>query len=467
MKASLKDIFKTAAAALAMLSASLLYSSCGKDREFEIEDNRTLPVERNGSRKETAETRRVLLFYEAGFNNLANYLYEDIEKELAAGWLPGNGRNENVVLVYSKLAMSDDGETKRFSDYSPRKSYLRRIYADPTTDGIIADTIMVFDESRIASSPETMREVLEAARKVFPAKGYGMIFSSHGSGWLPQDYYYSPSDYERSHRGEAQSVKPSSIDIPRAPVPQIRLEDDPFFLQTRSIGRDESTQGGTPPGKEMTTAEFAAGIPYKLDFIFFDMCLSAGAEVFYALKDKAGLVGASCAEVLAEGMFNYDKLTGFLLEGREPDYIGLFQDSFDKYNSQSAELYRSSTVTLVRTDGMERLGEVCKDLFEKYSYGLDHLNYRNVQGFYRQERHYFFDLEDALRQSGASEEDLAMLEDALAGCIMFKAATPNFLSTFRIKFHCGMTIYLPCAGTYLLDKNYLKEAWNIRTGLVK
>ena len=81
--------------------------------------------------------------------------------------------------------------------------------------------------------------------------------------------------------------------------------------------------------------------------------------------------------------------------------------------------------------------------------------------------HWYFDLKDVLEKAGASEEDLAALQEALDGCIVYKAATPRLLGTIDIRAFSGLTVYLPAFGTEFLD-NYYKEnvSWNDATSLV-
>ena len=138
---------------------------------------------------------------------------------------------------------------------------------------------------------------------------------------------------------------------------------------TRSIGIEEAPSDGCFERKEMSTAEFASGIPFHLDYILFDMCFSAGIEVFYALKDKADYIGGSAAEVLAAGMFDYTKITDYLFKTPEADLEGLFKAGFQMYMDQSG-VSQSSTVMLARTSGLDALAATCRRLFEKA--GLDY-----------------------------------------------------------------------------------------------
>lgn len=436
----LKIIAGTAATALFMIAAA----GCCKNNLDE-------PIKEN---------RKVLLFYECGFNNLGDYLKSNMEspnRGLPSGYIPEKG--EDVLLVYSRIA--ENGHT-------PVNSYLRRIYK--TSKGkVISDTLKVFGKETIAASPSTLSAVLTLVKEKFPAKGYGMVVSSHGSGWLPAGYYYSPSRFEDDHKGEVgtsrQGIAAQSVGHPRLPVPEGDLPDtDPFYGMTRSIGQDYIKNSYY--GHEMSVSEFVDAIPYHLDYILFDMCYTAGVEMAYALKDKADYLGLSPAEVLGDGMFNYTKITSFLLNRETPDLEGLFKDSFEMYDKQSG-LYRSSTVNLVRTSGLDNLASVCSRMINEYSDALADAPVDDIQGYYRQGRHYFYDLVDIFEKCGASKADLEDLDKAVDGCVIYKNSTGQFLEDYDIKAYSGFSMYLPCAGTPLLDLYYRKEVWNNATRLVK
>ena len=83
--------------------------------------------------------------------------------------------------------------------------------------------------------------------------------------------------------------------------------------------------------------------------------------------------------------------------------------------------------------------------------------------------HWFYDLEDILVKAGISSAEHSSLSSALNSCILYKAATEEFLKSyggFAIDTFCGMTMYLPCNGSTLLDNKYKALAWNKATGLV-
>jgi len=435
----------------AITAAAMMAFSCGKDENFEIGD--TPGASSNtGKRESLVETRNVLVLYEAGHNSLASYLDDDVNVELLNGELPKGGRMDDVLLVYSKLGSK--------SDYIP--SYLKRIYMD-SNERIVVDTLVTYDKSMNSASTECLRTVLKDVRNMFPAKGYGLLFSSHGSGWLPEGYYENPSKYESEHKSTSSISTMSDRIVRKEGIPSGDMSvDDPYRDMVRSIGQDN--MGGTK--KEMTIEEFANGIPYHLDYILFDMCFSGGVEVVYGLKDKADYIAISPAEVLADGMFNYSTLTGYLLARDGYNLSGLIEDSFERYNGKSGD-YRSSTVGLVKTDGLDDLAAVCKTLIDKYRTSINNAPTSKIQGYFRYNRHYFYDLKDIFEKCGASSADLAALDAALDKCFIYKAATPSFLGAFNITNYSGLSMYLPCAGTQLLDNLYLKEDWNNAVGLVR
>lgn len=414
---------------------------------------------KNNADEPVNENRKVLLFYECAFNNIGSYMKKNIAS-LENGYIPG--KNGDVILVYARYSKTDDS-------YTPTKSHLWRVYKN-AKGRIVSDTLKVFDESTIASSPSTLREVLSFAKENFPAKGYGMVFSSHGSGWLPAGYYTNPTKFENEHKSETgkqgQGVHPAALaDLSRLPVPESDLKDiDPYYGMTRSIGQDFIR--GSYYGHEMTVREFSDAIPYHLDYLLFDMCFIGSVEVAYGLKDKADYLGLSPTEVLGYGMYDYTKIGAFLLDRKNPDLEGLFKDAYEMYDKQSG-VYRSATVNLIRTDGLENLANVCKKLVSSHSEDLKKAPTSDIQGYFRSNRHYFYDLADIFDKCGATEAEMKELNDAIDRCVVYRKATKMFLNTFAIDNYSGFSMYLPCAGTPLLDSYYKKEAWNDAVGLVK
>ena len=170
--------------------------------------------------------------------------------------------------------------------------------------------------------------------------------------------------------------------------------------------------------EEIEIKDLAAAIPYKLDYILFDACLMATVEVAWELRNVCSYLAVSPCEIPAAG-FNYKTLAGHLLQPEVPD-----------------------------------LKAVCMDYFAAYEN----------------------DSKDMLREAGASDEDLALLQDALDQALVYEAHTARFIDV-KLDRCCGLASYLPAYpnykkdswhGTEFLDSFYKSNlSWNDATGLVE
>lgn len=395
-----------------LLAAAFCVAGCFKDPNFESISGESGSVS-PASRVETEETRHVLLMVSAGYNSLSSYLTDDLD-DLASGTLPLSNRQADVLLVLSRLPQN------RLS--STNAPVLYRMYAGKSGE-VVRDTLRTWGTSTPLCTPDLLNETLTFIKDEFPAKGYGMVLSSHASGWIPQI--------------EAKS-------------------------ETKTVGQDK--QGSQSYEIEMD--QFAAAIPMKLDYILFDACFMACVEVAWELREKADIVGFSPAEVLAEG-FVYKTLTQRLLQ-KTPDPVAVCRDYFEQYDPVSG----SATITVVDTRKMDRLATVCKQFFQKYREGIYSLDWNDVQYYFRPGYAYaadvkhLFDIQDILVQAGISAEDKAGFDAALKECLLYEAHTPQFLSV-PLTRACGLSMYLPTSGTYELTSYYAGHvAWNNATELI-
>lgn len=429
--------------------------SCSPEWMDEMDPGTSAPDHQGsliGDRDISEDTRKVLILYSAGFNSLCSYLTEDIT-DLCDGWTPRQRRAEDVILVYSHLPVSR-------GQYNTRTNpVLFRLYSK--SDGtVIRDTLMTYEPETISASAGQLHDVLSYVKEEFPAKSYGLLFSSHATGYLPSGFYSSPDNYiftENIMRtsGTGRAGQPS-------PVPYVEPYNDPSLPAVKSIG--QSVDGSL--SYEMDIRDFAEAIPMKLDYILFDACLMGGIEVAYELVGKCDKIGFSQTEVLAEG-FNYKTLASHLLGNKLlSDPYSVCEDYFIQYDIQEG-VYRSATISLVDCNRLQPLAGLCRTLFDKYSKGLDSIHSGNVQRFYRSSHHWFYDLESILVNAGISDEDLNKLHNALDGCILYKGATPSFMGEFQIKTFCGFSMYLPKNGNAELSKYYRTLKWNQDTGLVR
>lgn len=410
----------------------------------------------NPSRNEMPEKRNVLLLYSAGFNSISNFLKEDIQ-DLQKGWAPGSGRNANILLIYSHLP-------EKQGNYStPTSPTLTRVWID-TQGKMITDTLVRYPAETHSATKEQLHNVLDYIRTEFPARSYGMIFSSHATGYLPAGYYTRPYNYVFQEKEDMMFREGFSRRISQ-PVPYFEPEHDPSLPAVKSIGQDQVGTSGRYVSYEIELDDFAKALPMQMEYILFDACLMGGVEVAYELKDKCRYVGFSQTEVLAEG-FDYKSLTNHLLGSETPNPQAVCEDFFRQYDVQTG-VNRSATISLVDCTKMEPLAEICHEMFTKYASALSSLNPANVQQYFRGEYHWFYDLQDIVAKIGATEEEMQQLQQALDGCVRYKATTPKFMNAFTIKTYSGFSMYLPKNGSWELDKYYRTLKWNKATSLVK
>ena len=430
--------------------ALALLAGCTKGGEF---DKNVPPSARYipESRADDGERRNVAILYSAGFNSLSNYLKEDIE-ELKSGYIPSGGRTDNVLLVFSKLPRLSGSYDEQTSPV------LFRLYKD-ARGSVVSDTLKVWPVGTRAVDAAVVTDVLNYVRQTFPANGYGIIFSSHATGWMPEGYYSNPFDFEEG--------EDDFWGAPRRSFRYCEIHSEDGLPEVKSVGQEYAN--GKTESHEINIQDFAEAIPFKLDYLIFDACLMGGVEVAYALKDKASLVAFSQTEILAQGIAY--KLAGeCLLKPAVPMVKTVCSDYFEQYEKQTGS-YRSATISLINTDAMDALAEVCATLFEKYRSEIASLKFKQVQCFGRNvsgwDRHWFFDLRDVIVKAGASDEDLASLDAVLSEAVVYCAYTPLFLS-IRINTDCGLSMYLPVAGSNYLNEFYKSSiAWNDATALVK
>ena len=392
------------------------------------------------------EMEHVAILYSAGFNSLSQDLNTNI-RELTKGYIPSKNSSKALVVAVKSTEGSYALQTSPYIIWIYRQS-----------GKVVMDTIQAFPRGTIIAEAETMHTILESIDRRFHAKSYGMIYSSHGTGWLPSGYYNHPSLYENGG-GPSFSGRHSGRS-PQLVIPYVEPEQEPGLPGVKSLGQDVT--GGGSTSAEMEIQDFASAIPMKLDYLLIDACLMGGVETAYALRKTVGLIGFSPAEILQYG-FDYTTMGGHLLKG-SPDVRAVCNDYFKRYDNMNGAS-RSATISLIDCTALDGLAATCRSLFAKYD--MHDVVYTNVQGYFRRNKRYFFDLYDMVREAGATEAELAELQAALDKCVIYKDTTPSFLGEFSIDTYSGLSSYLPAAGTAFLDSYYKELEWNTATGLVK
>lgn len=427
--------------------------SCSKDHsDFTISPgNSTEQV--NTPRVPDKIYRNIFIVYSMGFNNISSYLRADIQ-ELIKNAEFYNQRDR--ILIFSHLRKGSEKQA------SPVLAELR---AD-ASGNIICDTLEIYPDTVHSVDPETLNNVLTRIKEDYPARRYGLLMSSHGTGWTPENYCATPSVFDPIRSGDGSWNARKKEDM----VPKIHwtYPEDSSIPMVKSIGA-ETVSGRNV---EININELADNIPMKMDFIIFDACFMGSVEVAYELRDVCDKIVASPTEVIAEGM-DYITMASYLMKSSGADLEGFCKNYFDYYNNHHQELYRSATISLIDTRKLEPLAVACKEIFESRRSEIAALEGQGKAQPYFQKtaeklHGWFFDLESIIINSGASKEQLAKVKDALDQCIIYEAATETFFVTeIRLNHHCGLSMYLPYKNRTYLNNFYKSLEWNKATGLVK
>lgn len=260
---------------------------------------------------------------------------------------------------------------------------------------------------------ETFHSVIQEVANTYISQSYGLIVFSHASGWLPAHTY----DF------------------------------------SRSIIIDKND--------EMELEDFAKAIPDNLfDFIVFEACNMAGIEVAYELKDKTRYILASVAPILTPGFtYIYKDNVKYLFDSPETG-LKKFAESYMEYFQANNGVFRSATVSLIKTQELDNLAITVKKIYQTTDKknSVEHLQTYDdsLEGPY-----YFFDFEEYYSML-ANDELKMQLTEQLSKTIIFKAATDSYSvngGTVPIHSYSGLSTYVEQEQFQQLNSAYSRLQW--------
>lgn len=381
---------------------------------------------------------QTFLIYAAGNNDLNALLTNNIETLKSRDFIPHQDDKENILLVFRHI---------KGSIIDPQ---LIRLYKDKY-DTVQEEVLVEYDYSINSASAEFMHSVLAKANELFPAKNNGLLISSHGSGWLPSGFYKSPTSYQ----GTGGNSSPLSVDYQEYPS----LEDDPYKDLVKSVCISNNN--------EMNITDLASALPIHYDYIIFDCCLMGGIEVAYELKNSVDYLILSPAEVMGDG-FPYYCMTNYLMKDDNIPIAKrlemLSTEFYNLYQSQSGTS-QSATVSLIDCNKLEPLAESCREIFANHTEEIASFKATDVQGYFRFNRHWFYDLEDYISRF-ATDSELFKFQSAIKDAVIYKAATQKFITIDIVKYS-GLSTYIYEPNSHYLNEFYKSLKWNMATQLVK
>lgn len=378
------------------------------------------------------EYKQVFIYFGLGYNNLSNYLSTNLY-EMCKGTVPGPASDRAIVAFCHNTASTGDYST-------PNPPCLIRICRKDGATQL--DTIKTYPADATSASTDMMYEVLSDIKVLFPSKTYGMLLSSHGTGWMPQGYKISDSGTFAS---------------------SYSLEGHNAYPLTKAIGAQ--FKGSSDNSTWIDVPYFAKAFPMKMEYIIFDTCLMGGVEVAYELKDVCHYLVASPAEVLVKG-FIYESLSWNLLSGEEADLKKVCSEYYDFYLAQTGEHRSSATISLIDCTAIDGLAAACSEIYSAHRSELDTVDRTEVQAYFYDNKRWYYDLRDLAKHIDATDAELRTLDAALAACVPYHAETEYFFD-LQLNHCCGLSTYIPIEGKDALNNFYKNYSWNTATGFVK
>lgn len=267
------------------------------------------------------------------------------------------------------------------------------------------------------TTADGLASILKEVCRIAPAQRYAMTVSCHGMNWIP-------AARGRTAYGAHREKEHWEIERPDGPI-------------TRWFGGS----------RYQTDIEaLAAGIAQagmKMEYILFDDCYMASAEVAYALRHAAERLIASPTEVMAAG-FPYAEIGQYMV-GRV-DYAGICRGFYDFY---TAYPYPYGTISVTMCDQMDALAEVMRRINEKCTFDATPENLAALQRMDGYTPVRFFDLGDYVRHLCDDPALLAEFEEQLERTVpsAYRRNTPYYYSntngTNPIRTYSGITVSDP------------------------
>lgn len=274
-----------------------------------------------------------------------------------------------------------------------------------------------------ATDAAVMQQVIDDAKKIAPARNYGMVLWSHASGWIEDGSEYF---------GNLQSAAPLSY--------------------------------GLHAGHTMNTTTLRYVLEDEdLEFIYFDCCLMGGVEAMYELRNCARYIVSSPSELPRDGM-PYDQNVGPLAAGGKDNIIKAARNTFELYQSKQKAEDRTATMTVVETDGLERLADATRAIYDVTAPAHPLKVVTNYYGSDRVSQGYYLDFGEyvaALHERDALDEALlAEFDSALSSVVIYKDATEKLWDDWTIYTNSGLSTRVLTRAEDLTVKGYNHLEWS-------
>ncbi|MDR1861144.1 MAG: hypothetical protein LBR06_09525 [Bacteroidales bacterium] len=377
------------------------------------------------------DAERTVIVYIAGENSLSGNAIQNIN-QMEQGYKSTMGN----LIVYADI---NNG----------RNPAILKIKHDESSE-IKSDTVVRFSTPLNSADPTVMHSVLTTIIEKYPAKTFGLILWSHGTGWLPSVGYSSRTEAEIN----------TENDIPPT-AGYGWLSPAGYTLNTKWFGQDGNNK--------MDIWQFEEAIPDNtFDYIMFDACLMGSTEVAWELRKKTDYLLAAPTEVIDAG-FPYTTIVPLLFANTDvPTTLNaVAQDFYDYYNKQTGA-YRSASIAVYYLPALENLAAVTKivilnNLPTSMNYHFDELQRLDYSLIDGGKIPVLYDFINFL-ENNFPNDDVLEIYDKLRKVVVYERHTEIFIN-FNLVSVCGLGTYVPrdySSSAYEGYFNYLNSYYRNR-----
>ncbi len=247
----------------------LLMASCSEKKDDPVPDTRP---------------SRTVLVYMVADNSLNGRASSDINEMMQGILSVDETQMKSNLLLY-------------VDDYNTPK-----LYHISNGNGVAQKTLVrSFSEELTSTDADVFADVLSTVTSQYAADSYGLVYWSHGDGWMP-----------------ATLMKMRSTAV-------------------RWIGQDVNNGSGTYHyGDIDDVAAAVRAVAGRVDFVMFDACYMLTTEVAYAFKDCTGYIVGSPTEIPGPGA-PYDKILPYMFSPQSTYVTDMARAYFDYYNDKYAD----------------------------------------------------------------------------------------------------------------------------------
>lgn len=380
------------------------------------------------------DSEHTLLIYMVGDDSSMSKLVPDNMKKILEG-IKQSDHPLNVVIYHDNRSYQDD---------LPVLFQLKKRVNSSKIDTVY---LKKWKNDLDSTDPGFMASVAELTFKTFNTPIKGFEYWGHGLSWIPSNKFQIP--------------------------------DSTGTRAMEYIGVDNGNKSDI---WEMAEALENTGIHF--DYMLFDACNMATAEVAYELRHTTDYILAAPTEIQIEG-FPYRTVIQALstitceeniVEGLSNAFEA-FETRYDGQNCNHSEGCNGGTLSLIYTPGLEKLRQAClhleslapqvlaqwQEMPAQYELNIQHYGRKDNIGSY----YYFYDVQDWADNLASTIDGVDGLEvtEALDGCVLLHYNTKHFWSIDLKQSCCGLGMSIPqfwgLSKKEKLDAAYKRLQWQL------